>query len=307
MPILTRRLFLQGAGAFVLATGATGGYASGIEAALRLDVTSYRLVPPHWPDGLTLKAAILADIHACEPWMPAERVRLIAEVANSLYPDIIFLLGDFNGSHKFVTGAVMPDQWAESLSILKAPLGAYAILGNHDWWHGPLPNMRGDDCESIRRVLAHAGIKLLENEAISLNKGGHPFWVAGLADQWAWPRAQHIGADDLPGTLAKVKDDAPIVLLAHEPYIFKHVPDRVSLTLCGHTHGGQINVPVLTPSLLASRRITDYIYGHIVEEGRHMIISGGLGTSVAPFRFNRPPEVVELTLGANNPALASQS
>jgi hypothetical protein len=261
---------------------------------------------------LRLKAAALADIHACEPWMPAARVRAIAQMTNALAPDVIFLLGDFNGAQRLVSGPVMPEEWGEALSILKAPLGVYAVLGNHDWWHGALPNLPGDGGESVRRALAGAGIKLLENDVARLSKDGRTFWVAGLGDQLAGPRGRSFGAgaDDLPGTLAQIKDQSPIILLAHEPYIFRRVPDRVSLTLSGHTHGGQVNLPVFGPPLshrFFGSTFTDLVYGHIIEEGRHLIISGGLGTSHIPVRFMRPPEVVEITLGAKPAALAAQA
>ena len=94
--------------------------------------------------GIFLKIAVIADIHACEPWMSVARIRSICELANSLSPDLTVILGDFNAGHNFVTAAVLPEQWAEALTELEAPLGVYAILGNHDWWHGPLPRLRGD-------------------------------------------------------------------------------------------------------------------------------------------------------------------
>ena len=246
-----------------------------------------------------IKAAVIADIHACEPLMSASRVRSIAEFANRLRPDVIFILGDFNAGHRMVSAAVFPPQWGEALSVLRAPLGVYAILGNHDLWHGALPGMRSDGGESIRKALRHANIKLLENEAVRLEKNGSPFWIAGLADQLGQRVGHHRfqGLDDLPGTLRQVTDDAPVVLLAHEPFIFHHVPKRVSLTLCGHTHGGQVDLPFLTAAYLQSRWGADYIYGHIVENDRHMIISAGLGTSILPVRFLCPPELVHVTIG----------
>ncbi len=102
---------------------AFGSYAFAFEPGLRLKITSYNVAPPNWPNGLTLRAAVLADIHACEPWMPAARIRAIAELANALEPDIIFLLGDFSGGHTIMTSAVMPEEWGEALSALRAPLG----------------------------------------------------------------------------------------------------------------------------------------------------------------------------------------
>lgn len=293
--MIDRRQVLAGAGALALTPLGLGGYAIAIEPMRPAEVTRYRLTPPHWPADLSLRIAVIADIHACEPWMSAERVRGIAEAANALAPDLIVLLGDFNAGHRLVTGPVTPAAWSDALSVLRAPLGAYAILGNHDWWHGPVPGTPGGP-EDVRRALRQIDIAVLENEAVQLHKDGRPFWLAGLADQMAhflnprWAR----GADDLGGTLKRVRDDAPILLLMHEPFLFPRVPGRVSLTLCGHTHGGQVNIPLIGTPFAPSRR---YVYGHIVDDGRHLIISGGLGESGAPIRFRVPPEIVQVDLG----------
>ncbi len=301
MTRLSRRLFLQTAGGAIWATAAFGSYAFALEPGFRLKVTPYVVSPPNWPADLQLKAVVLADIHACEPWMPAARVRAIAELANALQPDIIFLLGDFSAGHAVLTNPVMPEEWGEALSILKAPLGAYAVLGNHDWLHGPMPGMPADDAAGVRGALTAANIKVLENNAIRLTKQGRPFWIAGLGDQAAGPKDRGVsgGVDDLPGTMALIADSAPVVMLAHEPAIFRQIPDRVALTLCGHTHGGQVNLPVVQAR--CARLFGGLVYGHIVEKNRNLIISGGLGTSHAPVRFMRPPELVEVTIRAQHP------
>jgi len=159
--------------------------------------------------------------------------------------------------------------------------------------------MPADDAEGVRQALRSAGIEVLENNALRVRKNGKPFWVAGLGDQMGeltGPR-RFRGLDDLGGTLAQINDEAPVILLAHEPIIFRRVPGRVSLTLCGHTHGGQVNLPMVTQDFMISYFGSDLVYGHIVESGRHLIISAGLGTSITPVRFMRPPEVVQLTIG----------
>lgn len=301
MSPVTRRRVLQGAGAFGVATLGLGSYAFGVEPGLMLGVTSYNVTPPRWPDALSLKIAVIADLHACEPWMSQARVRGICELANSLAPDITVLLGDFNGGHNFVTAPVLPEQWGEAISVLRARLGVFAVLGNHDWWHGALPKMRGDEAEGARRALRHARVKLLENDGVRLGEGANAFWLLGLGDQIAYRvrRGQYNGADDLDGTMRKLTDEAPAILLAHEPYVFNRVPDRVSLTLCGHTHGGQVNLPLVGAPFARNRFGKNHVYGHVVEGGRHMIISAGLGTSIAPVRFGRPPEVVLVTLGTS--------
>ena len=305
--MLNRRLFLQGTGAFAAASLGLGSYAFAIEPGLLLDVTRYRVTPSSWPASLTVKIAVIADIHACDPWMPVDRIREVAGIANALNPDLIVLLGDFNAGHPYVTGAVYPEQWGEALSTLRAPLGVHAILGNHDWWHGALPGMKSDGAESVRRALRAVGSTVLENDAIRLAKDGQPFWLVGLGDQMAHPlprRGGFRGVDDLDVALAPLKDNAPAILLAHEPMIFDRVPKRVAVTLCGHTHGGQVNLPIAGPIAASVRYGANRVYGHMVENDRHLIISAGLGTSFMPVRFMRPPEVVEVTIsGAAAPSV----
>jgi predicted MPP superfamily phosphohydrolase len=228
--------------------------------------------------------------------MPAGRtwrssnINRVVEETNALRPDVIVLLGDYIATHRFITEHVPHDVWAGELARLKAPLGVWAILGNHDWWH----NVR-----SIRGALVKAGIPCLENRAVLLGEGATRFWIAGLGDQiahWLGPGTFR-GEDDLAGTLAQVTTDDPVILLAHEPDIFVSVPPRVSLTLAGHTHGGQVRIPLLWPHLVPSRYGARFAYGHIVEGNRHMIVSGGLGTSFAPVRLGVPPEIVHVELG----------
>lgn len=300
MPLMTRRNLLLGSSFTALGVAGTAGYATAVEPFMTPRLTRYALMPPRWPENLLLRIAVIADIHACEPWMSAERIRSIAEQANALDPDLILLLGDYNAGHKFVTAPVMPAAWAEALSVLRAPLGVHSILGNHDWWHGPVPGMKGGP-EEVRRALNSIGITVLENRSVAIEKAGQRFWLAGLADQMAHMTGPHRtrGADDLGGTLAQIADDRPVILLAHEPFVFRHVPERVSLTLCGHTHGGQVRLPIIGAPITPSRR---YLYGHIVENDRHLIISGGLGESGVPVRLGVPPEILDITLG--NPALA---
>ena len=112
----------------------------------------------------------------------------------------------------------------------------------------------------------------------------------------AWGRSGFTGLHDLGGTLAKVGDEAPVILLAHEPDIFPEVPDRVTLTLSGHTHGGQIRLFGYSP-VVPSRFGNRYAYGHVVEGSRNLIVSGGLGFSIAPIRFGVRPEILAVDLG----------
>jgi predicted MPP superfamily phosphohydrolase len=302
---LTRRGFImRGAGAISLGTLGLGGWTFVLEPGFLLDVTRYSVTPPKWPAGLELKIAVIADVHACDPWMPAARIQRICEAVNALKPDVIVLLGDYYGGTDVMTQAVHPDEWGEAFSTLRAPHGVFGVLGNHDIWHGPLPNMPGDDGETVTRTLRHASVRVLDNQSVRLVKDGIGFWMMGLADQMAHriSRGRFIGRDDLDGTLASVTDDAPAILLAHEPFIFPRVPERVSLSLCGHTHGGQVDLPIIGNPFLRKRLPREHVYGHVSEGGRNMIVSAGLGVSIIPARFMRPPEIVLVTLGT--PAIA---
>lgn len=299
--LVTRRRLLTGLGVMAMSGGFTG-YATAYEAGWALALTSYAMSPPRWPRDLPLRVAVIADIHACYPWMSDERIGDIVDLANAQRPDLTVLLGDFVCTHRFVTGYVPPGAWAEQLARLQAPLGVYSILGNHDWWSAAIPSDPPDGSRSIRRALAQARIPVLENQSIRLAHNGKPFWLIGLGDQLAhsYRRRGAHGVDDLPAAMREVNDDAPAILLAHEPNVFGRVPERIALTLCGHTHGGQINLPFVgSPFVHARPGAKRYIYGVYSEGQRQLVVSGGLGTSLAPVRVLRPPEVVTIDLVAS--------
>lgn len=291
---LTRRGLLKSglgmAGVAGLVLPSTAAYAA-VEAANDLVITDYAPVPPAWPDTHKLTITVIADLHAGGPNMGIERVRQVVDAGIALNSDLVVILGDYFATHRFITEHVAPAAWAAELARLKAPLGVYAILGNHDWWY----NVAG-----VRAALRKVHIPLMENDAVLLGKPGARFWLAGLGDQlahWIGP-SEFRGEDDLPGTLAKITTSDPVILLAHEPDIFPEVPARVALTLAGHTHGGQIKLPFMPPVWAPSAFGARFAYGHIVERDRHMIVSGGLGTSKVPLRLGVPPEILRVTLGA---------
>src|SRR5215475_12209799 len=229
--MISRRGFLRGLGRFGLGAIALSSYAVLIEPLLRQRVTQYDLKLRRWPAGLDLSIAVIADLHACEPWMSAQRIESIVAQTNALGADLIVLLGDYSSGHRFVTERVQPEAWSKPLAQLKAPLGVHAILGNHDWWDDrPVQAIRRGPPYG-RQALERVGIPVYENDAVRLTKDGRPFWLAGLGDQLAfWPVRRHYpglrwGVDELAATLARVKDDAPVILLAHEPDILPRVPE----------------------------------------------------------------------------------
>jgi predicted MPP superfamily phosphohydrolase len=287
---LTRRRFLFGGFAVAgLSAPATLSYAAS-EASSRLALTHYAPKPSAWPAGRRLSITVIADLHVGGPNLGRERVREVVELANAQQSDLIVLLGDYVATHAFVTERVPYDVWAGELGALKAPLGTWAVLGNHDWRVG---------ASAVRRALSGAGIPVLENDVVRLGEGASRFWLAGLGDQLAYKigHSRYVGVDDLPGTLRQVTGAEPLILLAHEPDIFTRVPDRVALTIAGHTHGGQVRLPLIWPVFVPSAYGARFAYGHIVEQSRHMIVSGGIGTSIVPARLGIPPEIVRIQLG----------
>lgn len=298
--MITRRGLMKLFGAGVLSLVATAAYPF-TEVFRRPEIRHYALNPKGWPKGLKLRAAVLADFHACEPWMSRSRIEEICAMANDLKPDICLLLGDYAAGTNVVSDYVEAAEWAAALSTLQAPLGIHAILGNHDYWED-LAFQRDPASPNIAtEALNKAGIRTYINEAQRLEKDGYTFWLAGLGDQMAlrpgkrFGRKGMRGIDDLGNTLDQIRDDAPVIMMAHEPDIFPSIPQRVGLTLCGHTHGGQINLFGWHP-VAASRASWRYPGGHYQEDGRNLIVSRGLGCSFLPMRVGVRPEILLLEL-----------
>ncbi len=299
--MFSRRQFLRYATA---ATGfmGMGGYAFAYEPRVSLSVTEYAPRPANWPEALGLRIAVLTDIHIGGYAMPPERLQQIVARTNALEPDLILLLGDYVMGYdpRHVPLAALA---ASILGGLRAPLGVYGVLGNHDWWDDKLAQARRDGPTVTQIALERVGIRVFENDGVKLLHNGRPFWLLGLGDALAFHlRRGRVngragdGRDDMPKTIAMLDDDAPAILMAHEPDVFPEVPARVALTLSGHTHGGQVRLFGWSP-IVPSQYGNRYAYGAVVEGGRHLIVSGGLGTGELPVRFGMPPEIVLVTLG----------
>ncbi len=262
-------------------------------------VTRYAPDLPGWSEAMALRIVALSDFHACAPFMDATRLRGICAEAMAQAPDIILLLGDYAPGPRF-SRPLAPESWAAELGRLSAPLGVHAILGNHDYDDHTRADLTPTTAE---RVLGDVGIPVYINRAVRIAHGGGAFWLAGLGDQYAFVRGSHdfgrgLGADDLEATLAQVSSDEPIVLMAHEPDLFPDTPDRVALTLSGHTHGGQVRLFGRTP-VVPSRHGSRYVHGHFTEGQKQLIVSAGLGYSGLPLRIGTRPELVLIELGGS--------
>jgi predicted MPP superfamily phosphohydrolase len=237
-------------------------------------------ISPWYPEHTGLRIAVISDLHVGSPYRGLSTLTDLVNTTNAEKPDLVVMLGDF--VVRGVAGGhfVEPEQIAEQLAALHAPLGVVSVLGNHDWWYDGL---------RVRSALESHGIRVLENENIRLTYREKSLWLCGLADFWTRD-------DQLARTLAKIDNGEPVLALMHNPDIFPEMPKRVSLSLAGHTHGGQVNLPFLGRLIVPSRFGARYAYGLIEEDGKKLFVTGGIGTSIWPVRFRVPPEIVVLTL-----------
>ena len=293
--MITRRKFLTHIAAPTTLGMAT--YAFVIEPDFMLQVTRRQISPPNWTPGLKLRALTITDPHLVDPYMSLARWQKIIQTANDLQPDIVFMLGDYVSNITNIGTPVPVAKTAKAAAKLYAPLGVFSINGNHDWWSDAVAQKLQKGPPEAQRAFEDAGIPVLANTAVRLMKDGMPFWVTGTDSMIAIriARQDFIGFDSLESTLGQVTDTAPIIHLAHEPDLFVNMPDRVSLTLSGHTHGGQVRIGGYSP-VVPSQYGNRFAYGHIIENGRHLVVSSGLGCSTVPLRFGVPPEISILEL-----------
>jgi uncharacterized protein len=235
----------------------------------------------NWPKELAgMKIAVLSDIHAGSAFIDDDKLRAIVDRTNQLQPDLIVILGDYITGTGRTSNHVEPEVFAPQLKGLHAPLGVYSVLGNHDWWYNG---------RKVRLALEQNGLRVLDDEVVEVQFRGTTFWLAGLADLWTRPQR-------VEQTIAKIPEGQTIIALTHNPDIFPRLPERVKLLLAGHTHGGQVRLPLIGTVVQVSDYGERYVSGHVVEDGRHLFVTTGIGTSIVPFRFGVPPEIVLLTV-----------
>lgn len=261
--------------------GAAGslGYARCIEPH-QLSVTRKEIRLPTLPaslDGLVI--AQLTDFH----YQPDENERLMQSAVaavNAEHPDLIALTGDYiTGSHTVF------DPLMTAIQGLQAKHGIYAILGNHDGWHGNIGKMK--------KRFKTAGFEFLLNQGSRIHIEGSPLYVIGTDSIWS-------GRVDASACYRgyRSRSEEPVIALVHEPDVFDKLVKKypVSLQLAGHTHGGQCRVPILGYAPVTVRYGKKYIYGQYAEGDSKIFVSRGLGTVGMPVRFACQPEVAILTL-----------
>jgi uncharacterized protein len=235
---------------------------------------------PWYAEHAGLKIAVISDLHVGSPYRTIAQLKEVVAAVNAEKPDLVLLLGDFVIGGVIGGRFVQPEPIAGELALLQAPLGVVSVLGNHDW---------DFDGARVRRALESARITVLDDENLRVTYRGRSFWLSGLGD--LYNRGNHAAT-----TLAKIEGSEPILVLMHNPDIFPDIPQRVTLSLAGHTHGGQVNFPIVGRLVVPSRFRQRFAYGLVEEAGRKLFVTGGVGTSIIPVRFRVAPEIVMLTV-----------
>jgi predicted MPP superfamily phosphohydrolase len=252
-----------------------GLWAAAAEPRL-LSVTRLAVAVPEWPaDAAPLTAVFATDLHVGAPHVGLDRLERIVARIQAEAPDIVLLGGDFVCAAVIGRTVVAPEAIAERLGSLRPALGTVAVLGNHDWWM---------DGPAIAAALSAQGIRVLENDAAQFGR----LWVAGLADD----TTRH---PDSYAAIAAVPADAPVIGLMHDPANLPDWPRRLTLALAGHTHAGQMRLPGIGSPIVPGRAPRRHAFGLIREYGQLLYVSAGIGTSILPFRFGAPPELLVVT------------
>ncbi len=217
----------------------------------------------------------LTDIHH-ERFMPDSTLAAMVEQANALKPDLIALTGDFVTAS---SGGV--DRLARFLAELRATEGVFGCFGNHDVWNGR---------RAIGEALSKANVRMLVDGSQRIDGPGGSILLAGLDSAWA-------GRPKLHRAVADRRRREPVILLMHEPDYFDFVfpTGQVALQLSGHTHGGQVALP-LWGALHLPRWGKKYERGHFVRQSSQLYVSRGVGCTGLPFRFASRPEITEIVL-----------
>lgn len=231
---------------------------------------------PRW--ARPLRIAFLSDFHTGSHSDDVSRLSIIIEEAASFSPDLALFGGDYVNMQLFGRGRVPPRTIAAILSRLEAPLGRFAILGNHDYVY--------DEC-SILDALRDSGIVVLDHDHAAVQFQKHSIQIIGVPDA-------HRTRPEAYALLAGLSPDAPTIALAHDPVWFAHLPAGPHLMLAGHTHGGQIRLPGIGVVRNATKAPLRWSYGLVRERGQYLYVTSGIGTSGLPVRWGVPPEFVIL-------------
>lgn len=218
----------------------------------------------------------------------------IVEMVGTLGADLILIAGDVLPDRYLLCRHLPADAIVSLFAPLSAPLGVFAVMGNHDWKDCSRSRQTGGRENSVVDAYARSPVELVRNGAVEIDHRGSTFWLVMTDSQSRIRRGQPLFHDS-DAAFATVPIGAPAIMLAHEPDCFADGDPRALLQISGHTHGGQfvaMGRRPLTPSVHGDR----YAIGHSVEGDRHLIVSAGIGYTGLPLRFGVPPEITLIEL-----------
>ncbi len=280
-----RRAFLERTAA--VATGApfVAGVYGLFYGRLNLEVVPQTIRLPRLPRAFEgFRICQLSDIHI-GPFMTAEQIRKYAAIANAQKADMIVLTGDFVTFDPGTQGPVV-----DALRGLRAPMGVYGSLGNHDAW------ARVED--SITELFRQAGIRILRGANVAITAGGERLNLMGVDFQSLRGFGPSPPVPRLLWDIESLVDRERVnVLLSHNPDTFDRAAELgIDLSLAGHTHGGQAALEFISPELAPSRLITPYVAGWFQKPGGQLYVNRGIGTVFVPIRIGAPPEITVYSL-----------
>lgn len=286
-PSPSRRRFLEQTAFAVSAAPFFAGAYGLFYGRLNLETTRRRIKLARLPKAFEgFRIAQLSDFHI-SAFMTAEEIGKYVAIANRLKPELFVLTGDFVTWDPTTQEAVV-----EVLSGLKAPLGVYGCLGNHEIYT--------ETEDSITRLFAARGIPILRQTRVPIRVHADTLNLIGVDYQTVRGKANaegHLGGRYLEGVDQLVDPHTVNVLLSHNPNLFDRAAEvGIDLTLAGHTHGGQVTLDFIHPSLSPGRLITPYVSGWFEKAGAQLYVNRGIGTLTVPIRIGAPPEITVFEL-----------
>jgi len=247
-----------------------------------IEETHIEIKLPHLSEAFSgFRLVQISDIHLGH-WMTADRFASIAELVKNLSPDLVAITGDIILAYRGMSrDQPILDEFASVLKNITEHFSTVAVLGNHDYWYNPV---------KVKDALELAGAKVLVNSVLPIERGESLFYIAGVDDVFE-------SHDDLDAVMEELSEEGGAILLVHEPDFadISAATGRFDLQISGHSHGGQVVMPLIGP-LVLPHLAKKYFSGLYKVKEMYQYTNRGLGMTFPSIRFNCRPEITVFTL-----------